>query len=333
MMAEIVSAIIGALAALVAVGLTFYLADRLTLNDSMDSKSGWRKALYNIASKNEIELADIYRIRASLRYYPRPYNETNKLSFSWMSSLIIDLCDNYLVNAYKGKKIDNNNNVQTVKSVQLTTKKTKQSGRRMLLGKFKINKNKQASTSRSTKYSVSEINQINVTVSPQTDEIVRIICRYLLKVHWESRQRMVIFRRHDLMNVDDDMPSEEAARTIFLILKQVEKMDNSQDNNTSSDISKMIEQALKEKKQCETGSKTLKLMLRLGFATLFLALIYKAIILYIFDGAEKVTRLEKWLLIDGSILEYGAVFFLILTIIVFIVSRVVAKCSSSYSQK
>lgn len=74
-------------------------------------------------------------------------------------------------------------------------------------------------------------------------------------------------------------------------------------------------------------------MLRLGFATLFLALIYKAIILYIFDGAEKVTRLEKWLLIDGSILEYGAVFFLILTIIVFIVSRVVAKCSSSYSQK
>lgn len=144
----------------------------------MDSKSGWRKELMDIASKDEITLADIYRIRASVRYYPYPYSETNQLSFRWMSSLIINLCDKYLVGIYKDKRVrsyerENGNN------------------------------------------SLSK-----VTISPKNDEIVRIICRYLLKYHWEARQKMRIFRRgRDLMNIDDDEPSEAVARTIQLILE------------------------------------------------------------------------------------------------------------------
>lgn len=142
-MKEIVSAIIGAAATLVGVVLAFYLANRLALNDSMDSKSGWRKELMDIASKDKITLADIYRIRASVRYYP--HQTPTRLSFRWMTNLIIKLCDEYFVGIYKDKRFriyecENGDN--------LTSK---------------------------------------VIVSPENDEIVRIICRYLLKYHWEAR--------------------------------------------------------------------------------------------------------------------------------------------------
>lgn len=147
-MKEVISILVAIMSAL----LIFYLANRLTLNDSMDSKSGWRKELMDIASKDEITLADIYRIRASVRYYPYPYSETNQLSFRWMSSLIINLCDKYFVEIYKNKHVvsyrcDNSSNSQP-----------------------------------------------SVNVLSENDEIVCIVCRYLLKVHWEQRQKMVIFR-------------------------------------------------------------------------------------------------------------------------------------------
>ncbi|GET10180.1 hypothetical protein [Ligilactobacillus agilis] len=187
---EVIGAIIGVLATLGGVILAFYLANRLTLNDSMDSKSGWRKELMNIASKDEITLADIYRIRASVRYYPYPYSETNQLSFRWMSSLIINLCDEYFVETYRDKHVA------------------------------------------SYKCSNSSNFQPNVTISPENDEIVRIICRYLLKYHWEARQKMQIFRRgRDLMNIDDDEPSEDVARIIQLILEQVDKINSSSPQN------------------------------------------------------------------------------------------------------
>lgn len=192
---EVIGAIIGAFATLGGIVLAFYLANRLALNDSMDSKSGWRKELMDIASKDEITLADIYRIRASVRYYP--HLKPTQLSFRWMTNLIIKLCDEYLVGIYKDKRVrsyerENGNN------------------------------------------SLSK-----VTISPENDEIVRIICRYLLKYHWEARQKMRIFRRgRDLMNIDDDGPSEAAARTIQLILEQVDKMNNNQNNDSSKDIKK-----------------------------------------------------------------------------------------------
>lgn len=191
-MANVIGTIVGAL-------LAFYLANRLTLNDSMDSKSGWRKELMDIASKDEITLADIYRIRASVRYYPYQYCKINKFSFRWMSSLTINLCDRYFVETYRDKHVA------------------------------------------SYKCSNSSNSQPNVTISPENDEIVRIICRYLLKYHWEARQKMRIFRGgRDLMNIDDDEPSEDAARTIQLILEQVDKMS---DESKETDIKNIIDEA------------------------------------------------------------------------------------------
>lgn len=229
-MAEIVGAIIGAVATLAAVILAFYLANRLTLNDSMDSKSKWREHLYDIASKDKIELADIYRIRASLRYHPRSYSETNKWSFSWMSSLISNLCDKYLVGVYKNSR--NRKSAQT-----------------------------------------------NSTVLPENDEIVRIICRYLLKVHWEARQRMVMFRRRDLMNVDDDIPQGEAKQTVKLILEQVNKMSRRKRKKDLTKIINLLEKSLKEEKDYTKKDKDFKTIVStivsLSFAILILSVAYK----------------------------------------------------------
>lgn len=264
-MAEIVGAIIGAVATLAAVILAFYLANRLTLNDSMDSKSKWREHLYDIASKDKIELADIYRIRASLRYYPRSYSETNKWSFSWMSSLISNLCDKYLVDVYRN--------------------------------------------SRKRKRKSSQTNSL-----PENDEIVRIICRYLLKVHWEARQRMVMFRRRDLMNVDDDIPQGEAKQTVKLILEQVNKMSR-KDPQKTTEIIEHLEKALKEEKDYTKKIKTFKTIVStsvsLSFAILILSVAYKLLTLCI-AGTEDGIQIS----VPGGVSGFLVIFLVLVSIII-----------------
>lgn len=255
-MKEVISILVAIMSAL----LTFYLANRLTLNDSMDSKSGWRKELMDIASKDEITLADIYRIRASVRYYP--HLKPTQLSFRWMTNLIIKLCDEYFVEVYKYKKAGTNNGGQNIIIIQSAINSSRQFRRRLT--------------------------NSTVAVSPENDEIVRIICRYLLKYHWEARQKMRIFRRgRDLMNIDDDEPSEDVAQTIQLILEQVKKM--SRKNCTNSDVDKIIN--VLENSLCETNKHKNELnffktvinaIIFLCFATLILAIAYKIFTINIF---------------------------------------------------
>lgn len=289
-MKEIVSAIIGAAATLVGVVLAFYLANRLALNDSMDSKSGWRKELMDIASKDKITLADIYRIRASVRYYP--HQTPTRLSFRWMTNLIIKLCDEYFVGIYKDKRFriyecENGDN--------LTSK---------------------------------------VIVSPENDEIVRIICRYLLKYHWEARQKMRIFRRgRDLMNINDDDPSEAAARTIQLILEQVEKMNN---NDSSKDIKKIIDKTLSEAKCYESESKCFKdkvyAFVWLSVAMLILSLAYTA--LHIDKGTEIITSGKFKIVIENFHIIYklycgGPLFYILIMVFVILLIFLFCNCCSS----
>ncbi len=321
-MKEVISILVAIMSAL----LTFYLANRLTLNDSMDSKSGWRKELMDIASKDEITLADIYRIRASVRYYP--HLKPTQLSFRWMTNLIIKLCDEYLVEAYRNKKADNTNNMQNVKKVQLTKSKNKCFSRQIILGKFKFNKSKRLSSTCSTNYGASQNNLTSVIALPETDEIVRIICRYLLKYHWEARQKMRIFRRgRDLMNIDDDKPSEDAARTIQLILEQVKEMDNNnQDTNNTQALEKQLEKAFEEGKKCESSIKIFRTLIWLNFAILSLPIAYKVFALYVlkFQKIEGVTEFIFW---EGTILEVIAGLSLIVTVAVFTTIYIVkSKC-------
>lgn len=266
-MAEIVGAIIGAVATLAAVILAFYLANRLTLNDSMDSKSKWREHLYDIASKDKIELADIYRIRASLRYYPRSYSETNKWSFSWMSSLISNLCDKYLVDVYRNSR--NRKRAQT-----------------------------------------------NSAVLPENDEIVRIICRYLLKVHWEARQRMVMFRRRDLMNVDDDIPQGEAKQTVKLILEQVNKMSSRKRKKNLTKIISLLEKSLKEEKDYTKKDKDFKTIIStsvsLSFVILILSVAYKLLTLCIASTEDGIQVSSA----PSGVLGFWVIFLILESIII-----------------
>lgn len=61
--AAIVSALVAAIVAL--------LNNRRSLQDSLDSKSGWRKELFKVASKTFLTTDDIYLILAALRYQPK----------------------------------------------------------------------------------------------------------------------------------------------------------------------------------------------------------------------------------------------------------------------
>lgn len=85
----ILSGLIGAILG----GLISFRSNKENLNDSLDSKSGWRKQLFDIASKNEIVLDDVYRVRASLRYDKHKNERMIPFSFDWMSNLMIDYCE------------------------------------------------------------------------------------------------------------------------------------------------------------------------------------------------------------------------------------------------
>ncbi|UNL43259.1 hypothetical protein G8B22_08995 [Ligilactobacillus agilis] len=296
-MKEVISilvAIIGVFATLGGVVLTFYLANRLTLNDSMDSKSGWRKGLMDIASKDEITLADIYRIRASVRYYP--HLKPTQLSFRWMTNLIIKLCDEYFVEVYKYKKAGTNNGGQNIIIIQSAINSSRQFRRRLT--------------------------NSTVAVSPENDEIVRIICRYLLKYHWEARQKMRIFRRgRDLMNIDDDEPSEAAARTIQLILEQVKKMDDNQNNDSSKDIKKIIDETLLEAKSYENtsnySSNVVHSILILSFSAVAFSVAYKIFTLKSVNGKIKIEFISGLKeLFEGFVFPFIAMLLVVIVILI-----------------
>lgn len=101
---SLVSAVIGAL-------MTIKSQEKIAkkqLKDSLDSKSEWRKKLYDTASKADIDLNDIYRLRASLRY--KPNNSAidikvdsceNYFTFANMTYKMIKHCDD-MVRDYSG---------------------------------------------------------------------------------------------------------------------------------------------------------------------------------------------------------------------------------------
>lgn len=88
---EVMAALFGAILA----GAFAIWTTRSTLNDSLDSKSDWRKNLFDIASKSKITLDDVYRVRASLRYEKHDSVE-NLCSFKGMTNIMIDFCNHII---------------------------------------------------------------------------------------------------------------------------------------------------------------------------------------------------------------------------------------------
>ena len=75
--------------------INFYNKSR-ELQDSLDARSNWRINLVNIASKELINLDDIYRIRASLRNVKHNPLELDFYSFDFMTNVMINICDSMI---------------------------------------------------------------------------------------------------------------------------------------------------------------------------------------------------------------------------------------------
>ena len=96
--------ILEALVAGIAVLVTIYTIF-LTISDSMDSKSEWRKQLYDLSSKKEIGINEIQRLRSSMRFVKKinskpikSYSIKSALTFDNMSFMIISFCDYIIEN-------------------------------------------------------------------------------------------------------------------------------------------------------------------------------------------------------------------------------------------
>ena len=61
-----------------------------TMLDNLDSKSGWRKTLFEIAGKDRITLEDVFKIRACLRFDSK---KDHKNIFDKKTDEIIDYCN------------------------------------------------------------------------------------------------------------------------------------------------------------------------------------------------------------------------------------------------
>lgn len=93
-MSEIISAVIGALVA--------FLALTTAYRRSLDLESEWRKTLFNASGAEKISMKEIQLLRTALRY--KKFDETEKYSFKWMTNIMIDFCDFIRLNQKKWEK-------------------------------------------------------------------------------------------------------------------------------------------------------------------------------------------------------------------------------------
>lgn len=135
------------------------------------------------------------------------------------------------------------------------------------------------------------------------------------------------------MNINDDDPSEAAARTIQLILEQVEKMNN---NDSSKDIKKIIDKTLSEAKCYESESKCFKdkvyAFVWLSVAMLILSLAYTA--LHIDKGTEITTSGKFKIVIENFHIIYklycgGPLFYILIMVFVILLIFLFCNCCSS----
>lgn len=92
-MNEGIAAVIAALVA----AFVAYLVSNRDLSDSLDSKSEWRKKLFEVASTYELTLDHAQTVRATLRFLPQD-KAVEEYSFAWFSNIMIMHLDKYILN-------------------------------------------------------------------------------------------------------------------------------------------------------------------------------------------------------------------------------------------
>lgn len=63
--------------------------------NELDSKSGWRKKLFELASKDKMSLDDVFLLRTTLRY-TKHSGPNEAYSFKFMSNQITDFCESII---------------------------------------------------------------------------------------------------------------------------------------------------------------------------------------------------------------------------------------------
>ncbi|MBK3719485.1 hypothetical protein F9789_1385 [Staphylococcus arlettae] len=88
-----------------------------TMLDNLDSKSGWRKTLYEIAGEHTITIKNVQQLRASLRYKEKSYNCILS-PFDTMNIIIIKYC-NFLIKNIKHYNDDTTLNFNNSESIRI----------------------------------------------------------------------------------------------------------------------------------------------------------------------------------------------------------------------
>ncbi|WP_398573973.1 hypothetical protein [Staphylococcus equorum] len=128
------------LAAIIAVVGVFFTikhnneTKRKELLDNLDSKSEWRKQLYDVASKTILTTDDVYRVLASLRYIPKDsediaeskqkhFDVATREIFEHLYKIIKDMNIKKLENEYmKGEKVETNLSFENGEIVKIYVK-------------------------------------------------------------------------------------------------------------------------------------------------------------------------------------------------------------------
>lgn len=110
-----------------------------TLLNELDSKSEWRKKLFDIAGKEMIEVGDVFQLRAGLRFTEKKFNKLDTY-FDKMNFIIIQYC----------KLITKECDIKTLTENTILYEDKK--------------------------------------LTLQSQETIRLFCRYLLADHWEKNQ-------------------------------------------------------------------------------------------------------------------------------------------------
>lgn len=91
-MNEGIAAVIAALVA----AFVAYLVSNRDLSDSLDSKSEWRKKIFEVASTYELTLDHAQTVRATLRFLPQD-KAVEEYSFAWFSNVMTKHLDDYIL--------------------------------------------------------------------------------------------------------------------------------------------------------------------------------------------------------------------------------------------
>lgn len=89
------------------------------IKDNLDSKSGWRKELFKIAGKSEIEYDNVFQFRSALRFKEKDNPNTN---FDKMNNIMIKYCKNLTYEDDINKLKENKNKIY--KDLKLTQQET-----------------------------------------------------------------------------------------------------------------------------------------------------------------------------------------------------------------